>query len=117
MKKNDLLQCGDIILRVLEVKNNDVFVIDCRKRTIPTWMPLSDMQEYKLIADSELYRCLSFPLPDIDTLDAKSRRIMNKRFTMISEILPFVSDFRKRNKLLSAISSEICLLAMQQIQI
>lgn len=106
MKKNDLLQCVNTILRVLNVKGYKAFVIDCRRRTIPTWIVLWDIQEYRAIAESELCKCLSFTLPDIDTLDAKGKRIMNERFTMISEILPFVSDFEKRNKLLSAISAE-----------
>lgn len=106
MKKNDLFQCDNSILRVLEVKNGEVFVIDCCKRTIPTWILPSEIQGYKEITEAALFECIPIPLPDIDTLDAKSRYIINERFTMISSILPLVSDFQKRNQMISAISKE-----------
>ena len=106
MKKNDLFQCGDSIFRVLEVQNSKAFVLDCCKKTIPTWISLSEIQSYTKIAEAALFECIPIPLPDINTLDAKSRCIMNERFTMISGILPFISDFQKRNQMIAAISRE-----------
>lgn len=106
MKKNDLLQCGDSIFRVLEVKDSKAFVLDCCKKTIPAWIALSEIQSCTKITETALFKCIPIPLPDINTLDAKSRCIMNERFTMISGILPFVSDFQKRNQMIAAISRE-----------
>lgn len=45
-------------------------------------------------------------LPDLDTIDAKSLCNINERYTLISGILPFVSDFRMRNERIAAISAE-----------
>lgn len=106
MKKNDLLQWGSTIIRVLEIQGDKAFIINCRKRNIPTWVLVSEIQDYTQISETELYKYIPIQLPDISAIDAKSRRIANERYTMISGILPFVSDFRKRNKLLATISAE-----------
>lgn len=108
MKKNDLLQWGSTIIRVLEIQNDKAFIINCRKRNIPAWVSVSEIQDYTEISEIELYEFVPVQLPDITMIDAKSRRIVNERYTMISGILPFVSDFRKRNQLLTAISAEKC---------
>lgn len=106
MQKNDLFKCGDTILRVLEVKNDEAFVIDCRKRNIPKWISQSTFYCCQKIKESTLRECTCVQLPDADTIDAKSKRIMNERYTMIADILPYVSDFQKRNKILSIVSAE-----------
>ena len=106
MKKNDLLQWGSTIIRVLEIQSDKAFIIDCRKRNIPTWVSVSEIQDYTEISETELYQYIPVQLPDMAMIDAKSRRIVNERCTMISSILPFVSDFRKRNQLLATISAE-----------
>ena len=38
MKKNSLWKSREQIIRVLDVKNEKVFVIDCVKRTMPYWV-------------------------------------------------------------------------------
>lgn len=106
MKKNDLLQWGSTIIRVLEIQSDKVFIIDCRKKNIPTWVLISEIQDCTQISEIELHKFVSVQLPDMATIDLKSKCIINERYTMISGILPFVSDFRKRNKLLATISVE-----------
>lgn len=106
MKKNDLLQWGSTIIRVLEIQSDKVFIIDCRKRNIPTWVLISEIQDYTQISEIELHKFVPVQLPDMTTIDSKSKCVINERYTMISGILPFVSDFRKRNKLLATISVE-----------
>ena len=41
MKKYELLRSGDSIIRVLEVREDKVLVIDCIKQTMPVWVDLS----------------------------------------------------------------------------
>ena len=106
MKKNDLLKCGNTVIRVLEIQDDKAFIINCQKRNIPTWVFVSEIRDYIKISETELYEIIPVQPPDVTTIDAKSRRIINERYTMISGILPFVSDFRKRNQLLAAISVE-----------
>ena len=38
MKKNSLWKSREQIIRVLDVKNEKVFVIDCVKRSMPYWV-------------------------------------------------------------------------------
>lgn len=106
MKRNDLIKYGDSIYRVLEISKDKIFVIDCKKKTIPFWILLSNIEGYTLILESNLFEYISLPLHNSDTIDGKSLCIMNKRYTLISAILPFVSDFKMRNKIISAISAE-----------
>ena len=67
---------------------------------------VSEIQDYTQISETELYKIIPVQLPDVTAIDAKSRCIINERYTMISGILPFVSDFRKRNQLLATTSVE-----------
>lgn len=106
MRKNEIFKCGDSIFRVLDIKNKELFLIDCGKRTIPTWISEEKIQDCVYLTETELSECIPIPLPDLDTMDAKSLCIINERYTMISGILPFVSDFRMRNKRIAAISAE-----------
>ena len=106
MKKNDLLKCGNTIIRVLEIQGDKAFIINCQKRNIPAWVFVSEIRDYIQISETELYKIIPAQLPDVTIIDAKSRCIINERYTMISSILPFISDFRKRNQLLAAISVE-----------
>ena len=38
MKKNDLLKCGDSIVRILEVKDGSVLIVDCVHKSMPKWI-------------------------------------------------------------------------------
>lgn len=106
MKKNDLLKCGNTVIRVLEIQDDKAFIINCQKRNIPTWISVSEIKDYIQISETELYEIIPMQFPDMTAIDAKSRCVINERYTMISSILPFVSNFRKRNQLLAAISVE-----------
>ena len=46
-------------------------------------------------------------IPDIESLDASSKKFMHKHFTMIAGILPFVGDEKQRSFLIDAISKEM----------
>lgn len=104
MRKNDLLKSGSMVIRVLEMKDNKAFVIDCIKRTVPKWINISDLRDCDTVGEKDLMTLTGASFPDLETIDAVSSKIINKRFTAISKILPFVSDFRKRNRLLTNIS-------------
>ena len=98
--KNSLMKNGDIIIRILEEKEDKVFVIDCIKKTMPKWYDISFLSDYKRCPDNELKR----EILDMEQLDSNSKRIMHERFTMIAGILPFVSDEKSRNEMISKVS-------------
>lgn len=52
MKKYDVIKNSEgIIFRVLELKDNRLFIVDCNKKQMPLWigiMEMADYQEYEL---------------------------------------------------------------------
>ena len=95
MKKFDLLQFGDSVIRVLEVRDDMVLVIDCIKLTMPVWVKSDTLEKY-----SECNDIVKHSEVDVDSLDTEQRKVMYERFTMISSILPFVGDKEKRSQCL-----------------
>ena len=46
--KNRLMKKGDSIIRILDTKENEVFVIDCVKKTMPVWCNKSFVSDYEI---------------------------------------------------------------------
>lgn len=106
MKKNSLWKSGEQIVRVLELKNEKVFVIDCVKRTMPYWVIEDSLSGYEECTESEMLQETGVVIPDIECLDAENRRFIREHFTMIAPILPFVSDMKQRTYIINQISVE-----------
>ena len=104
IQKNQLLQHGDQIIRVLDRDTNRVFIIDCIKRTMPVWIDTKSINEYIPCSEDTLQEITDTFLVDIDNLDAESRKIAYERYTMIAPLLPFVSDQKKRKELINHLS-------------
>lgn len=106
MKKNSLWKSGEQIVRVLELKNEKVFVIDCVKRTMPYWVMVDSLSGYEEYTESDMIQETDIVIPDIEELDAESRRFIREHFTMIAPILPFVSDIKQRTYIINQIAAE-----------
>lgn len=96
MKKNSLWKSGEQIVRVLELKNEKVFVIDCVKRSMPYWVIADSLSGYEECTEAEMTQETGVVIPDIECLDAESKRFIREHFTMIAPVLPFVSDMKQR---------------------
>ena len=46
MKKHDLLRSGDNIIRVLDVQDDRILVIDCIKHSMPVWRKFESLESY-----------------------------------------------------------------------
>ena len=99
MKKYDLLRSGDAIIRVLEVQEDRVLVIDCIKRTMPVWVEMMVLESYFECTSVELFEVTEIITAEVDTLDADQRKTMYERYTMIAPILSFVADDGMRSRL------------------
>lgn len=106
MKKHDLLKNGNSIIRVLEIKLDRIFIIDCIKKTMPIWVNASVLDPFIECTDEALHEIANFSVTDIDTLDAEQRKSMYDRYTLIAAILPFVADERTRTKIIYSIATE-----------
>lgn len=106
MKKNSLWKSREQMVRVLELKKEKVFVIDCVKRAMPYWVITDSLSGYEECTEAEMIQRTGAVIPDIEKLDAESRRFIRAHFTMIAPILPFVSDIKQRTYIINQIAAE-----------
>lgn len=100
MKNNDIIKLKDIVYRIIDISDTKAFIIDCSKKSMPKWVDLTSLSSYSLCAE-ELEK-----LPDINELDMLSRKVAYERFTIISNILPFIADKNKRSAIISQTATE-----------
>lgn len=93
MKNNQLLKNGEKLIRVLDIKDGQAFIVDCRNKTMPKWVNADSLADYTICSDDVLA-----PLPDINDLDLQSRKFAYEHFTYIAGVLPFVTDKKRRCK-------------------
>ncbi len=104
MKKYDLLQSDDSIIRVLVVQGDRVLIIDCIKRTMPVWIELDTLESYSECTYGELSEATGIVIVSVDDLDADQRKTMYERYTMIAPILPFLADDRMRSRIICSVA-------------
>ncbi len=127
MKKYDLFRSGDSIIRVLDIQDDRILVIDCIKHSMPVWVDVEslksgmlkcesskacsqcsdeELSEVFICTDDELFESTGIVIADIDSLDADQRKVMYERYTMITPILPFIADDKMRSKLICSIAED-----------
>ena len=106
MKKHDLLKDGNNIIRVLEIRPDKIFIIDCVKKTMPIWVKSSALESFSVCTDEILSQTTNFTVTDIENLNADQKRTMHDRYTLIAPILPFIADERMRSKVISSTAIE-----------
>lgn len=105
MLKNDLMKCGEEIVRILDVEEKNVFVVNCIRRTMPKWITRQELSDYVKIPEEEFLNSMEMCIPDVEELSAPLRKVVYERYTMISGILPFVSNKRMRSQLIMELSN------------
>ena len=96
MKVNDVLRKGEIALRILVIKDDRCFCINCNAESMPAWMPKNSLEDY--IPDTA---------PMIDrNMTARQKQVAHERFTMIASMLVFLTDDKERNRIMNRISEE-----------
>lgn len=106
MQKNSLWQNDRTILRILDMAEKRVLVIDCIKRTMPQWMDAATMEQYHPATEEELQAQSQIEIFDVESLDAASKRATHERFTMVAGVLPFVSDDKLRTHAINRIAED-----------
>ena len=101
--KNKMMKKENSIIRILDVRENKVLIIDCIKKTMPVWIDKTVLNDYELCSGEGL----DYTVREIDSLSAAEKRIMHEMYTLIAGILPFVSDERMRNYMISKISEQM----------
>ena len=106
MRKYELLKLGDTILRVLEVQQDRVLVIDCIKQTMSVWEDRSKFDYYSECSEKILQEVTGIELIEQKLLDAEQKRIMHQRYTMIAPVLTFVGDEKMRSQIIQSVAVE-----------
>lgn len=106
MKRYDLLKNDKDIVRVLEIQQDRILIIDCIKKTMPVWVQSSNVDSFSCCSVEELIQVTGFELYSVNTLDADQKKVMYKRYTLIAPILPFIADDKKRSQIIRSISTE-----------
>lgn len=106
MKKYDLLRSGDTIVRVLDIQDDRILMIDCIKRKMPVCVKTELLESYSECSNEELFEITGIRIVDVDALDADQRKVMHERYTMIAPVLAYVSDEKMRSKLIYSIAEE-----------
>ncbi len=100
MKNNDLIKKDTSLYRVIDILDGKALVIDCNKKSVPKWIELNSISDY-VVCPEELGM-----ITDINELNLECRKIAHQRFSIISNILPFVADKGRRSKLINQIAEE-----------
>lgn len=98
MKTNDIVKSQDTTYRVIDIAGDKAFVVDCNKKSVPKWINLNLL--------SSLCTDKLDELPDINDMGVLSRKIAYERFSLISGILPFITDKAKRTQFISHLAIE-----------
>ena len=92
MRKNELYRNNNSIIRVLEIKNNAVLVIDCINKTMPQWIGILFFEDWTKCSDETLHEITGIELQDIKTVSPEDFKVAHQRYTMIAPIVMVLTD-------------------------
>lgn len=97
MKNNDIIKYRDSIYRIIDITGDKIFVVDCNKKSTPKWIDIAQLSSSSCIDKLE-------ELPDINDMGLSARKTAYERFSLISGILPFVTNKAKRTQIISELA-------------
>lgn len=97
MKNNDIIKYRDSIYRVIDISGDKAFVVDCNKKSVPKWIDIAQLSPSFCTDKLE-------ELPDINDMGLLARKTAYERFSLISGILPFVTDKAKRTQIINELA-------------
>lgn len=105
MLKNELYINGDSIVRILDIRDEKVLVIDCVRRIMPQWIEISSLVEWQQCTQETLYAITNVEVPEIASLCPESRKKAYERYTMIAPILRLLPYEQKKCDMISLIAT------------
>ena len=101
MSLKSLYDDGITIYRVLSVRNDSVFVIDCMKRTMPVWLPKDRLTDWRQIEEKELHEKTGvYPVSD-EELSRNAVALAHKRYSIIAPVVAVVTDKKQRSEMIA----------------
>ena len=102
MKKNDIVKTENGIFRILSFEQENILAIDCEKKTMPRFFPLSSFEK------GEILENLPFNFPAWEDLSLTEHRKVQKRYTIIAPAVAVIADKKKRNMMIDIASKQFC---------
>ena len=93
---NKLIKHNKNVFRILDVKDEFVFAINCIRQTMPRWIHKSEFAEYMLCSEKEFLDMSKIKIEDFENLNIVQQKQINERFCIIADILPYISDNKLR---------------------
>ena len=100
MRKNDIVKTETGLFRVLAIDEDQVLAIDCEKKTMPQFFPVSFFEK------GEILKEISSPFSSWEELSPNERKIVQKKYTMIAAAVAVISDKKKRNSMINYASQQ-----------
>ena len=100
MKKNDIVKTESGHFRVLFIDGENVLAINCEKKNMPQFFPLSFFE------GAEIQEEISFPFSSWDKLSPNDKKLAQKRYTMIAAAVAVIGDKQKRNAMIDYASRQ-----------
>ena len=91
MRKNDIVKTDQGVFRILTVDEDQVLAIDCEKKTMPQFFPVSFFENREILKE------ISSSFLPWEELSPNERKIAQKRYTMIAAVVSVIADKQKRN--------------------
>lgn len=87
-----LIKNNDELIRVLENKDDQTLIINCKHPSMPFWVKDAALSEYASCTEEELPE----KPPCCEELSPQQQRIAHERYTLIAGVLPFLGDKQLR---------------------
>ena len=100
MKKNDIVETPSGTFRILSLEKEKVLAINCEKKTMPQFFPLSFFENGNILEG------LPSAFPSFDELTPINRTIAQKRYTMIAAAVAVVHDQQRRSLMINLSSKQ-----------
>ena len=100
MKKNDIVKIEAGLFRILSFDGEKVLAIDCEKKTMPRFFPLS------VFEGAEIHEEISSSFLSWEELTPAEKKIAQKRYTMIAAVVAVIADKQKRNAMIDYASAQ-----------
>ena len=100
MKKNDIVKIENRTFRILAIEENQVLAIDCEKKSMPQFFPVSFFQ------NGEILNGIPCSFPSWEELSPNDKKLAQKRYTMIAPAVAVVNDKPKRNAMIEHASQQ-----------
>ena len=116
MKKNDLLINNNSLIRLLNIVDDKILVIDCIKCTMPKIVNSNDLNNYT-VCENNVFDAINILNKnnnitskyksniDISELSPKDRKIAHNRYSMIVPILPHIALKSKRSEMINIMAN------------